>query len=180
VDDVQATTDRAAELGGQVMVPPMAITEAGWMAVIVDPTGAALGLWEAGQHQGADGFNEPGLMTWNELATRDVDAATAFYAELFGWKADTQDSEGFTYTTFLLNDKPNGGAYDMSGMMADEHPAAWMVYFAVDDADATVATAADLGATVVREPTESPFGRMAILRDPQGPVFAVIKLTQRA
>jgi hypothetical protein len=180
VDDVQATAAKATELGGQVMVPPMAITNAGWMAVIVDPTGAALGLWEANQVEGADGFNEPGLMTWNELATRDVDAATAFYSELFGWKAETQDTEGFIYTTFMLNDKPNGGAYDVSGMVPDEHPAAWMVYFAVADSDATVATAAELGATVVREPTESPFGRMAILRDPQGPVFAVIKLTRLA
>lgn len=180
VDDVQATTDTAVELGAKIMVPPMAITEAGWMAVIVDPTGAALGLWEAGQHEGADGFNEPGLMTWNELGTRDVNAAIAFYSELFGWKTDTQEYNGFRYTTFLLNDKPNGGTYDMSGIVPDEHPASWMVYFTVEDADATAATAADLGATVVREPSDTEFGRRAILRDPQGPVFAVIKPTRLA
>lgn len=180
VDDIDAKVTKAAELDARVMMPAMDVMDAGRMAFLIDPTGAAFGLWQAGEHIGADAFNDPGFLSWNELGTRDIEAAVAFYTGLFGWGTDVSDTDGFVYTTFTLDGRPNGGAYDMSGFLPDEVPANWSVYFSVADADAAVATARDLGATIVREPTDSPFGRMAIIVDPQGAMFQIMELTKLA
>ncbi len=180
VDDVDAIAARAAELGGNVVMPPMDIMEAGRMTYMMDPTGAAIGFWQAGQHSGADAFNDPGFITWNELATRDVEAAEAFYSELLPWKMETRDiGGGFMYTMITLNDRPNGGIFDMSSVMPDEVPAHWGVYFAVDDTDAAVAAATAAGGTVVMKPMDTVFGRMAGIADSQGATFRVIKLAQQ-
>lgn len=180
VDDVDAVVERAIGLGGDVMMPPMDVMRAGRMAFLIDPTGASFGLWQAYEHKGADAFNEPGFMTWNELATRDSTAATDFYTGLFGWDAEVQDHDGFVYTTFVRNGRPNGGVFDMTPYAPVEVPPHWAVYFAVDDTDEAVRIAEDLGATVARRPTESEFGRMAVLLDPQGAMFEIITLTRGA
>ena len=180
VDDVDVKVAKAVELGAEVMMPPMDVMKAGCMAYLFDPTGAAFGLWQAGDHIGADAFNDPGFLSWNELATRDVEGAVAFYTGLFGWGTKVSDTDGFIYTTFTLNGRPNGGVWDMTPHMPDGVPANWSVYFSVDDADEAVATARELGATIVREPTDSPFGRMAVLIDPQGATFHVMELTRIA
>ncbi len=177
VDDVDAVAARAGELGANVVMQPMDIMDAGRMAYLFDPTGAAVGLWQAGNHIGADVFNEPGAMCWNELATRDVDGAIAFYTELLGWKTDTQEYGGFDYVTCVVDDRSTAGIYDMSAFMPDGVPAHWSVYFAVDDTDVAVATARELGGQIDREPTDTPFGRMAAMTDPQGASFYVIALS---
>ncbi|MDH5372176.1 MAG: VOC family protein, partial [Acidimicrobiia bacterium] len=156
----------------------MDIMDSGRMAFIIDPTGAALGLWQAIKHVGSDSFNEPGFMTWNELATRDPAAATDFYTKLFGWKPGVRDHDGFEYTTFMRGDRPNGGAFDMSQYLPPETPPHWAVYFAVDDADAAAEAAGGLGGTIVRAPSESEFGRMSVLLDPYGAMFSIIALTR--
>lgn len=176
-DDVDAIASRATELGANVVMPPMDIMDAGRMTFMFDPTGAAIGFWQAGSHIGADVFNEPGAMSWNELATRDVDGAVAFYTELLGWKTDTQEYDGFDYVTCVLNDRANAGIFDMSTFMPDDVPPHWSVYFSVEDADAAVAAARVGGATIIREPADTPFGRMAAVTDPQGASFYVIKLS---
>ncbi len=180
VDDVDAVAAKTAELGGQVMVPPMDIMEEGRMTFVVDPTGAMIGFWQAGNHEGADVFNEPGALSWNELGTRDVAAAKQFYGELLpAWNLVDQDFEGgFTYTMIELDGKGNGGIFDMSGMFPDEVPAHWGVYFSVADTDGAADAATARGAQLVMGPADTPFGRMAALVDPQGAAFRVIKLTQ--
>jgi predicted enzyme related to lactoylglutathione lyase len=174
VADVDASTGEVEGAGGAVLMPPMDVMDAGRMAVANDPTGAMFAMWQAKNNIGAELVNEHGALTWNELQTPDVDAAVAFYSKLFGWKSTAMDmGGGATYTMLELGDRGIGGAMKppMEGI-----PAHWQVYFAVDDCDATVATAKKGGGTVLAEPMDLPdVGRMAALADPQGAAFSVIK-----
>ena len=138
VDDVEAITAKAGEMGAQVTMPPTDVMDAGRIAFLIDPTGAPIGFWQPGQTAGADLFNEPVSLSWNELATRDLPGSIDFYTALLGWKADTQDYEGFEYTMFVNNDAPIGGTYDASSVLPEGVPNHWSVYFAVADTDATI------------------------------------------
>jgi len=178
VDDVRTLAEQFAAHGGTVLVEPFDIPEAGSMFFGLDPVGAAIGFWEAGEHGGAGAFDVPGAMTWNELACRDVAAALAFYEAILPWTADSQDYDGFTYTSIVLDGESNGGYYDMTGVLPADTPPHWFVWYSVADADATAARATELGGAVERAPNDTPFGRMAVIRDPQGPVFGVIALRQ--
>ena len=176
VADCDATTKKARDLGATVIAEPMDVMAAGRMAVIADPAGAVFSVWEPRDSIGAELVNEHGALDWNELITPDVDSAAKFYEALFGWKAQTDDmGGGMTYTAFLLDGRAIGGA--MKPPM-DGIPPNWGVYFAVDDADAAVATARQGGAGVIVEPNDIPPGRMAVLTDPQGAVFSVLQLAQ--
>jgi predicted enzyme related to lactoylglutathione lyase len=144
------------------------------MFFAVDPVGAAIGFWQAGQHPGAGVFNVPGAMSWNELGCRDVETAKAFYTDLLGWGIDTQDHGGFIYTVVSVGDRLNGGIYDITGILPDDIPAHWFVWFTVDGTDEAVERARSLGAAIQREPWDTMFGRMAVVSDPQGPTFGVV------
>jgi predicted enzyme related to lactoylglutathione lyase len=173
VADVDASAGRVAGAGGQVMMQPMDVMDAGRMAVAADPTGAAFMFWQPKNNIGAEVVNEHGALSWNELQTPDVDAAAGFYSKLFGWKANPMDMGGMTYTVLELDGRSIGGAMKPP---AEGVPAHWQVYFAVDDCDAAVATATKGDATVLAEPMDVPdVGRMAALMDPQGAAFSVIK-----
>jgi predicted enzyme related to lactoylglutathione lyase len=168
--DVDAITGRAADAGGTVLMPPMDVMDAGRMAVVADPTGAPIALWQAKNNIGSEVVNEPGAFCWSELNTPDVDAASAFFAKLLGWKA--QPFEGMDYTVFENEGSAIAGA---SKPAMPNMPPSWLVYFEVADTDATVATAKENGARVLAEPMDIPAGRFAVLADPQGAVFGVIK-----
>jgi uncharacterized protein len=174
VTDVEASTAKAKELGGAVLSGPMDVMDAGRMSVLADPPGAVFCIWEPKASIGAQLVNEPFSMSWNELVSTDLDAAKAFYAGLFGWNGQTQEMEGgMQYTVWLLGEGGVGGAMDppMPGM-----PSFWGVYFAVEDCDATVAKAKELGASVVSGPMDIPeIGRFATMSDPQGAMFSVVK-----
>ena len=175
VDDADKTTEQVTAAGGQVLVPPMTIPEAGRMAVYADPTGAAVGVWQPGVHRGFELVNEPGSVVWNELATRDVEAAKAFYSAALG--LDPQDSQfDPSYVTLHAGGRPAAGLMPMPDGYPPQVPSHWSVYFAVADADAAVARAAELGATVRRPPFDTPPGRTAVVADPYGAVFAVIAM----
>jgi predicted enzyme related to lactoylglutathione lyase len=179
VDDVEATVARTRELGGTILVEPMQIFTSGKMAYIQDPNGAALALWEAGDHEGADEFNKAGFLCWNELATRNVAAATEFYTALFGWTAQTQDmGGGMEYTVVSVGDRSNGGIYDAAAMLPESVPAHWAVYLTVDDCDAAAAAVTANGGTLLREPWDvGGVGRMAACADPQGAYFMLMAMT---
>jgi predicted enzyme related to lactoylglutathione lyase len=175
--DVDATTDRVSGAGGSVVMPPMDVMDAGRMAVIQDPTGAMICAWQAKNNIGSQVVNEAGAFTWSELSTSDVDKATAFYGKVFDWKTQ-RPFEGTDYTVLQNDDRAIGGAMKspMEGM-----PSFWLVYFDVDDTDATVKTARDNGASIMVEPTDIPeVGRFAVITDPQGASFGVIKSIERA
>lgn len=176
VDDVDASANRARELGGTVLMGPFGITDAGRMAVVQDPTGAVFSLWQAGGHVGSQVRDEPGAFCWNELGTGDPARAAEFYTALFGWTTETQDMGGASYTSFLNDGVPAGGMFALTPEM-EGMPPSWTVYFAVDDCDASAARAKELGAHVHVEPTDVPgVGRFAMVQDPQGAIFSIIRM----
>lgn len=172
VSDVDASAAQVVPAGGQVMMPPFDVMDAGRMAVVADPTGAVINLWQAKNNIGSELVNEAGAFSWNELLTPDVPKAAEFYNKIFGWEAN-HITEGMDYTEFKLDGNSIAGGMNppMPGM-----PPVWTIYFSVDDTDATVAKAQSAGGAVFMPPTEIPPGRFAVLADPQGAVFNVIKM----
>jgi predicted enzyme related to lactoylglutathione lyase len=173
-DDADATVARAKDAGGQAIVEPMQVMDAGRMAVIAHPAGGIVGIWEPARHKGAELVNEPGSLAWNQLHTRDQDGATSFYNAVFGWsKGDFGGAP-----VFNLGDRGVAGMMDMPPGTPDEVPAYWMTIFATDDADATAAKAGELGGQVPVPPGDiEGVGRFAVLADPQGVYFGVIALS---
>ena len=171
VDSADEAAARVEAAGGQVAMPPFDVMDAGRMAFVLDPSGAAVALWQANQHIGSTLVNEPGTVTWNELITTDP-AATKFYEQVVGVTTSTMDMGTGEYTLFHVGDNMVGGSTPppMEGV-----PNHWHVYFAVDDADATAAKATELGGSVMVAPFDIPVGRIAVLTDPQGAVFSVLK-----
>ncbi len=177
VEDADATVAKVREAGGQVFAEPMSVLDYGRMAVLADPTGAAFGIWQPGIHTGADVVSEPNAMAWSELGTRDPEAAKRFYADVFGWTYEEKEYEGTgAYTAIALGDKTVGGLLDITDRVPAEVPAHWPVYFAVEDADATIAKAKDEGGEIPAGPFDIPeVGRIAVIKDPWGAFFAVIQ-----
>jgi predicted enzyme related to lactoylglutathione lyase len=174
--DADATVAAAREAGGTVVVEPMDVLDLGRMAFVIDPTGAAIGLWQPGKHQGAELVNEPGAFSWSELATRDVAAAKTFYNKVFGWTGESHDFGGGSYTEFKLGDRSVGGMREMGPNDPPQVPPHWLVYFAVEDADASVAKVSQNGGQVFMPPMDIDPGRFSIVSDPHGALFAVIAL----
>jgi uncharacterized protein len=178
VADADETAAKVTAAGGTVIVEPMDVMDLGRMAVFVDPTGAAFGIWQPKAFGGADLVNEPGSLCWNEVLTRDADGNKAFYGSVFGWAAGRPSFEGApqSYTVWELAGRPVGGMMQMSDeYFPAEIPPHWGVCFAVADCDATVAKARELGAAVTNEPMDMPIGRFAGLIDPQGASFTVMQ-----
>ncbi|WP_338200044.1 VOC family protein [Candidatus Nephthysia bennettiae] len=144
------------------------------MAIVSDPGGAVLGLWQPRAFAGAGVFNEPGAVAWNELATRDPEAAKEFYARALGWRGETNE---IGYTQWMLNGRAVGGMIRMDDEWPAEMPAHWMVYFAVDDVDESASRASELGGTVMVPPTDTPVGPFSVVRDPHGAAFSIIRLS---
>jgi predicted enzyme related to lactoylglutathione lyase len=176
-DDVDAAAQRAKNAGAELIVEPMDVMDAGRMAFVMHPAAGAFGIWQAGRHTGAELVNEPVSLTWNELLSRDPGGAKDFLRTVFGIEPDDQDYQGMTYTMLNVNGNGVGGLMAMPEQMPAQMPSYWQSYFAVADADAAVAKAQELGATVIMEPMDAPgIGRMAALTDPQGAGFSVISL----
>jgi uncharacterized protein len=170
--DAAATTQAVQQAGGQVLMGPMDVMEEGTMAVCMDPAGAAFSLWQPKRMPGADVFNEPNSLCWNELHTRELEQAKQFYPRVLGWGVHANAMpEGGEYVEWQVNGRSIAGATAQSD---PAHPY-WLVYFAVADTDAIVAKAQELGGRVLAPPMDIPQGRFAILSDPQGAAFGVIR-----
>jgi uncharacterized protein len=163
-DDAAA---RARELGGTVIEEPFDVMEAGRMALLQDPTGAMLCVWQAGASIGATRVNEPGALTWNELHTPDPAKALEFLTGLFGWKTE-EVSQDPLYMMVKVGERTNGGV-----MAAQEgEPPNWLPYFVVSDRDDALAEAVELGGReLVR--IDMPQGKIAVIADPQGAVLGI-------
>ena len=171
-DDIEAAAARATAAGGVVFMPPMAVMDAGSMAFLQDPGGAAFGLWQPGNHIGAQVVNQPNALVWNELQTRDTEASGAFYNEVFGWGQRTNDG----YTMWDQDGRVQCGGLPLDPAWGDAVPANWLTYFMVEDVDATAARLGELGGTAVHGPVDiAGMGRMMVAQDPQGATFAVIR-----
>jgi predicted enzyme related to lactoylglutathione lyase len=175
VDDADKVVAKVAEAGGVAFMEPMDVMDVGRMAFFADPLGAAIGVWQPKAHKGAGIVNEPGTLTWNELITTDTDAAAAFYADVFGWGSVTHGEGAGAYTEFQVGGRSIAGMMLKPAEMPAEVPAYWGVYFAVDDADATVQRIGELGGGIMVPPRDIEPGRFAIATDPGGAMFSVIK-----
>ncbi|MBL7499242.1 VOC family protein [Frankia sp. CNm7] len=176
VSDADEAVRRARAAGGKTLVEPMDVLDAGRLAVLTDPVGAPIGLWQPRANSGVELLDEPGAMCWNELAARDDAAARAFYQDVFGWAADTQSwGDDVTYTRWSLDGRLVAGLMRMNDAWPAEIPSHWMVYLAVDDTDACAEKILSLGGSVPVPPTDIPPGRFAVVNDPLGAHFSIIK-----
>ena len=175
VEDADAIAAKVRDAGGTVLAEPMDVMDLGRMAVFADTGGAVIGIWQPGTFIGAEIVNESNAVVWNELNTRDPEAARSFYGDAFGWGFEERQFENGPYTRLKVGEDTVGGMIDITGRAPDEVPAHWLVYFAVDDVDATLARASDSGGGVALEPFDiAGVGRIAILKDPFDAVFAVM------
>ena len=173
-EDTAATVASAGQHGGSVYLDTMPVPEVGVMAVVGDPGGAGVGVWQAQPFEGFAVLGEPGTPAWFELHTRAYDAAVAFYRDVFGWDTHVMSDEPtFRYTTLGKDDEAAAGIMDASGWPEDV-PSMWHVYFAVEDCDAACAKATELGGSVVNPPEDTPYGRLATVTDPMGATFKLM------
>jgi uncharacterized protein len=172
VEDAGASAARATQLGGSVLIEAQDVAQIGRMAVIADPTGAAVALWEPRGVIGAELVNAPGAPCWNDLGTTDVDAAMTFYGELFGWTFE--QVSGAKGRHRIRNGATENGSLYLQG--ADERgvPPNWLVYFATADLERSDARVTELGGEVIVDPLEVPAGgRVSVGRDRQGAAFGL-------
>ena len=193
VDSAEETAAKVKDAGGQILVEPMDVFDAGRMAVFSDPEGAVFAVWEPNRHRGADVVNEAGSLNFNNLNTHDANAAKSFYGAVFGWGTMPMGggAEAWTlpgYGDHLERLNPGtrermgamgapGGFIDVVATIAplpdghDDVRPHWGVTFAVDDADATAEKAFALGGKILAPPFDAPWVRMSIIADPQGATF---------
>ena len=197
VESADETASKVRDAGGNVLMEPFDVMNAGRMAVCADPEGAAFCVWQAKEHKGARVVNEAGSLNFNGLNTRDPDGAKSFYGAVFGWQTISLGGGAEMWTLPGYGDYLEKGNPGLRKQMADvgapagfedvvasinpiaddqpDVPAHWSVTFAVDDADATAAKATELGGKVVIAPFDAPWVRMTVLADPQGAAFIASK-----
>lgn len=171
-DDADAAAAAVAAAGGRVLAPPMDVMEAGRMALIQDPAGAVVGIWQPKENTGAQLVNIPNALVWNELQTRDTASAVEFYRAAFGW-GYLQDPSG--YHLFKLGERIQAGMFLLDESMADIPPN-WSVYFMSEEIEATTAKAKELGAVIYVSPTKiDDMGSFSVFQDPQGAMFTAMQ-----
>lgn len=171
--DADATVEKATAAGGTVIAPPMDVMDAGRMAIIQDPTGAFISVWQPKDTPGIELQHEPGAFDWAELTARGFDRARAFYERVFGWTVKESDFGEMIYHEFQVDGSSVAGGIETPSTMPAEVPSYWMAYFQAADLDATHRRAEELGATTMVPPHEFPGGRFAIFTDPQGAAFGL-------
>lgn len=201
VDDADDAVARAIAAGGEQVASPADLGKdgsVGRVATVRDPEGALIGLWQPRENRGLQRVNAHGSVNFNDLHTRDDAAAEAFYGAVFGWgRIAVGDGQAWAlpaYGDFLEQRTPGNRArqaefgaparFDevvasISGIPEEDTGTAahWGVTFSVDDADAVVARASELGGEVLQEPVDLPWVRSAVIRDPQGAVLDIGQFT---
>ncbi|MFF4717333.1 VOC family protein [Streptomyces eurythermus] len=175
--DVEATARRIREGGGEVLLEPMRVGDFGTMCLAREPSGAVFGVWQAGTHEGFEATATPGAYCWAEVFTREPEQADAFLASVFPYRMKEIEDDAVDFRMFDIGEDTVLGRMRMTEDFPPEVPSYINVYFAVDDCDAAVARAVELGGVLRFGPMNSPFGRFAALSDPQGADFSVIDIT---
>jgi predicted enzyme related to lactoylglutathione lyase len=169
VENLDETIEKAKSADGKVAAGPFDMEDVGRMAILVDPQGAYISAYQS--H--GDGSGAAGVFVWDELGTTDADGAQRFYESVFGWTTKDMGEDFGGYRIF------HRGEEQVAGLMQNPDPsipAMWTPYVGVEDTDATCKKATELGAETIVEPMDVPtVGRFAILKDPQGAVFGIIK-----
>jgi predicted enzyme related to lactoylglutathione lyase len=193
VDSADEAASKVRDAGGQVLMDPFDVMDAGRMAVCADPEGAAFCVWQAKQHKGARIVNEAGSLNFNGLNTRDVEGAKKFYGSVFGWTTLALPGGAVMWTLPGYGDHLEQSTPDLRKWIADsgapvefadvvasinpiaddqpDTPPHWSITFATDDADASASKAAELGGKVIAPPFDAPWVRMTVIADPQGAMF---------
>jgi predicted enzyme related to lactoylglutathione lyase len=179
--DVADLTRRVQAAGGTVVAPPMQVGEQGTMAVFQDPSGAFISAWQPAMMEGGLMTGTPGTFGWAELNSRGLEKALAFYRAAFGWeaRAGSLGEGGPPYFEFHAGNERIAGGVEMNPMAPAQVPSYWMVYFAVEDVDASFRKAIEAGAHEMLAPQDFSGGRFAILGDPQGATFGLLKMAAR-
>jgi uncharacterized protein len=170
VESADDALARAKELGANVHADAFDVLDVGRMGVVQDPQGGYFLVWQPKAHIGAGFVNGPGAMSWNELATSDMDASASFYSRLFGWT--TEPMEGAEPPYYIVKNSEgwnNGGIRNSQG----PEPTYWLVYFGSGDVDRDCAKISDLGGRHLLQPMDIGAGRIAVAQDPQGAVFGL-------
>jgi predicted enzyme related to lactoylglutathione lyase len=176
VEDVDRALERAKAAGGVVVDGPFDEPGVGRMVAIQDNVGAFVRLWQSAPEHGIAQSNGQGHMNWNELATKEPEKAASFYEAVLGINVETVNTGPDVYRLIIAGGKPVAGILQITPEMGD-FPASWNVYFSSDNVDDTQAKAVDAGGTALRSAFDIPGGsRMAVLQDPQGAVFQVMKM----
>jgi predicted enzyme related to lactoylglutathione lyase len=170
--DVEAHAGAIQDAGGTVAFGPMDVFGEGRMVIAADPEGAMFGIWQPQGHPGAQLVNEDATFTWSERITRDLDGTVGFYGSVFGYAfEDLPDTPASVYQLMKVGDNVVGGIFAAT----DDRPASWLTYFWLDDVDAGFDRVRELGGELLRDPVDSPYGRYAPVRDPQGAAFCLIR-----
>ena len=173
VKSADETAKKVKAAGGTVVAEPFDVMDYGRMAVVQGPEGAVFSIWQPGTHWGFQRVGEDNTSGWTELQTNDAAKSTKFLADVFGWTMK-EDPKG-AYTEFQVGARSVGGIRPMG--KDEAFPPHWLIYFQLADCDKTVAKAKSLGGTVLMPAMDfEDVGRFAVLADPQGAVFAIIKL----
>src|SRR5512132_3508736 len=187
VEDAEAIVHRAFEAGGGVLKDLFDSLDGGRIAIVADPAGAALGIWQPGAHKGAQLVNEPGAYAMSSLVTDHADGSKRFYAHVFGWGTETFDLGGdelvmWTLPGYVGGEPQQPVTREVVATMAPgispseaELPPRWNVDFWVKDADGAAAKAAELGGRVLTGPYDilSAGMKQAVIADPQGAIFSL-------
>jgi predicted enzyme related to lactoylglutathione lyase len=175
VDNVDLAAGKVPQLDGKVIVAPFDVMDQGRMSVVTDPAGVHFCLWQAKNSTGTGIGNVHGTLCWADLSTPDAKSAENFYSGLLGWKftREEKDTSGYLHI--------KNGEHFIGGVPPAAHrqpgvPPHWLAYFQVDDVDATANKAKEMGAKLFLPPMSMEgVGRMSVIADPQGAVFAVFK-----
>jgi uncharacterized protein len=180
VASADESVSKASSLGGKVILAAFDVFDAGRMAVLQDPTGAIFSVWQGRKHKGTGISGVAGTLCWADLSTPDPQRASLFYSDLFGWKIVKEDEDPSHNYIHIVNGEEFIGGIPPAAHRNPTTPPHWLPYFAVTDCDVTAAKAKQLGATFHLAPmTMENVGRMAVLADPQGAVFAIFQATPR-
>jgi predicted enzyme related to lactoylglutathione lyase len=179
-DNADETAAKVKANGGQVFAEPMDVMDFGRMALAIDPGGAFFGIWQSGTTTGFKVANEFDTPTWNENMTRNFEGNKAFYASVFGYTFDDMSSDDFKYVVLMIDGNAVGGLGEQGAESGPDAQPNWTTYFAVEDTDLALEKVVKLGGAVLAEPVDTPYGRLAVVSDPQGGVFAIMKNAQPA
>jgi uncharacterized protein len=176
-EDPDATCAKVKELGGKVLVPPTDVPGMVRFAVAMDPQGAAFGILKGLGPTANDPPDEGppriGSFCWDELHTKDQDAAVKFYSSVFGWTGKVGADDAMKYWHWQNAGKDIGG---MMSLMAPNIPPHWMAYIAVSDPDASCKKAVELGGKIVMPPMDIPkVGKFGVITDPTGAAIALFR-----
>jgi predicted enzyme related to lactoylglutathione lyase len=178
--NAEETAKKVEAAGGKTLMAPFQVMDQGTMAAFMDPTGAAFCVWQPAAMKGAEMVNQPGSFSWNELATRDMNAAKSFYSKVFGWTPKGNPMpDGSEYVEWQLDGKSIGGGMTMGSMFPPDVPPHWLVYFTVNNTDDTVKRAQEMDGRVLAPAMDIPQGRFAVLANPEGAPFAVIQMPKQ-